>query len=80
MSYHVHNGRWCHTDNEPLDDFDKYNLSKQIDSFKVVAALITPDIFLAVFKLITHHSKTVELVTKIFNQTDSDNAILLKKL
>ena len=78
--YAVIEGRWCHINGEPLQEFDKHVLSKQIQNIKSIARITTSDNLTAIFNILTHKSDTIDLVKKIFNQSDSTNAIINKKL
>lgn len=78
--YIVINGKWSHQNGETLQEFDKHMLSKQIDNMKPIAKITQSDNILAIFQIINNKSKTVELINKLFNQSDSTIAIINKKL
>jgi len=78
--YTVINGKWSHLNGETLNPVDITQLSIKIDNMKPIAKITHRDKLTSIFHIINNNSKTVELCSKLFNQSDSTIAIINKKL
>lgn len=80
MSFMVIQGKWCHQDGESLNPIERNQLSKQINNLKPIAKITPRDNLQAIYHLMNTKSNKIDLISKIFNQSDSAIAIINSKI
>lgn len=78
--YTVINGRWSHLNGEPLNPIESNQLSKKIDNMKPIAKIANRNKLTSIFHIINNKSEATDLISKIFNQSDSTITIINKNL
>lgn len=73
-------GKWCHQNGESLNPIEKNQLSKQINNMKSIAKNTPRENLHAIYHLMNTKSNKVDLISKIFNQSDSAIAIINSKI
>lgn len=80
MSFMIIQGKWCHQNGESLNPIEKNQLSKQINNLKSIAKNTPSENLQAIYHLMNTKSNKVDLISKIFNQSDSAIAIINSKI